>query len=325
MISVLLLSAVFGAVIGSFLSVCIYRIPFHKSVGLLQDLKEQASAEENALEEYVPAHALRHAELSINSPQRSECLDCGHQLSWWQNIPILSFILLLGKCHFCKAKISARYPLVELTSTLMALLSVVQFGFTIAALVTFIVCATFLVIALIDYDWYIIPDIISYPSAGIAILLVAINQFFPYLPAPYAANLTQAALGILCGAGFLWSVAFLYLKIRKQEGLGFGDVKLLVVIGALFGPGGAFFTIFMGSVLGTIGGVAMILMRGRSMAHPLPFGPFLLAATVVYIFMPRFVFGESFLGEPFFSGIFFSDPLFSAVLNTTFSFSMLQL
>ncbi len=286
MIGLMILCAVLAAIIGSFLSVCVYRVPFHPSVGLLKDLKEHAASEKLAVEECVPPQALRHAELSINNPKRSECPTCGKQLLWWHNIPVISWLLLKGKCHFCKTSISIRYPLVELITVAVALLSIDRFGFTIAALVTFVVCATFLVIALIDYDWYIIPDLISYPGAAISFVLIGINQFFPFLPRPYAPNLVQAGLGVLAGAGFLWAVAFLYKKLRKQEGLGFGDVKLLVMIGALFGPGGALFTIFCGSVLGTVCGLTMILFQRRTMAHPLPFGPFLLLATVIYIFVP---------------------------------------
>lgn len=286
MTSILLLSAVLGAIIGSFLSVCVYRLPFHKSVGLLEDLKDHAAAENQPVADVVPAQALRHAELSINSPERSECPACGKQLLWWHNIPIISWLLLRGRCYFCKTSISVRYPLVELASTALAVLSVDRFGLSAAALVTFLVCAAFLVIALIDYDWYIIPNIISYPGAAIGFVLIAINSFYSFLPAPYVANIQDALLGIVCGAGFLWLVSVLYLRLRKQEGLGLGDVKLLVMVGVLFGPGGAFFTIFVGSVLGTLGGILMILVRGRSMAHPLPFGPFLLLATVFYIFVP---------------------------------------
>lgn len=292
MIAFTILCAVVAAIIGSFLSVCVYRVPFHRSVGLLDDLKEHAATEKLAIEECVPAQALRHSELTINNPKRSECPSCGNQLLWWHNIPVISWLLLKGKCHFCKTAISIRYPLVEIATVGFAFLSIDRFGFTIAALVTFVVCATFLVIALIDYDWYIIPNIISYPGAAMAFVLAGANQYFRFLPLPYVPNFIQAGLGVLAGAGFLWAVAFLYKKLRKQEGLGFGDVKLLVMIGALFGPAGALFTIFCGSVLGTILGIFLILIRRRTMAHPLPFGPFLLLATVIYIFTPPSFFHE---------------------------------
>lgn len=183
-----------------------------------------------------------------------------------------------------------RYPLVEVTTAGLAVLSIQHFGLSAAGVITFLVCATFVVIALIDYDWYIIPNIISYPGALLSLVLVGVNQYFKFLPPPYVGSLYEAGLGILCGAGFLWFVAFIYLKLRKQEGLGLGDVKLLVMVGALFGVGGAFFTIFIGSVLGTIAGIFMILVKGRKLAQPLPFGPFLLIATTIYVFAPQPVF-----------------------------------
>jgi leader peptidase (prepilin peptidase)/N-methyltransferase len=282
-----ILSAVLGAIIGSFLSVCIGRIPFHRSVGLVEDLKEYAASENKPVEEFIPAQALRHQSLSINSPRRSECPTCGQQLLWWHNLPVISWLLLKGRCAFCSTPISVRYPLLEVASAGCAILSLNHFGPSIAALVTFVVCATFLAIAVIDYDWYIIPNLISYPGAVISVLLVGANQAFRFLPAPYVSTLTEAALGVLFGAGFLWVVAFLYKKVRKQDGLGLGDVKLLVMIGALFGPSGALFTIFGGSVLGTLGGIFMILVKGRTMAQPLPFGPFLLLAATVFIFLPQ--------------------------------------
>lgn len=260
-------------------------MPFHKSVGLIEELLAIASEEGKPITEYIPAAILEHKDtISINNPRRSLCPKCQHQLLWWHNIPVISWLLLRGKCAFCQVHISIRYPLVEIVSALCAVLSVWCFGLTVTALCAYLFAALMIVISLIDYDWYIIPDLLSITGTVLSIVISTANGYFHFLTLPFAQNLSQAMWGIACGAGFLWLVAKFYLTVRKQEGLGLGDVKLLALIGALFGPVAALWTIFAGSVLGTIGGVLMMILARRGMSHPLPFGPYLAAAAMVFLF-----------------------------------------
>jgi leader peptidase (prepilin peptidase)/N-methyltransferase len=140
------------------------------------------------------------------------------------------------------------------------------------------------VISFIDYDFYIIPNVISLPGAAIGVAVAGANQFFNIFTAPIVPNLLSSAIGVAVGAGFLLLISELYFRLRKQEGLGLGDVKLLALVGAFLGPEGALFTIFFGSLLGTIGGIAVMLLMRRGMSHPLPFGPYLALAALVFIY-----------------------------------------
>jgi leader peptidase (prepilin peptidase)/N-methyltransferase len=278
---------IFGLVIGSFLSVCIYRIPYSPSVGLSdEELKGNIDPETILNESDLPPPEPTKRELNINSPRRSICPKCEKQLLWWHNIPLLSWILLRGKCAFCKAPISARYPFVELLTGALALLSYLAFEPYTAALV-FAICAVLLVIAFIDYDFYIIPNMLSIPGTFVGLGIAALNQYFHIFSRPIATDLTDAGIGILCGAGFLLFVSEVYLRLRKQEGLGMGDVKLLAFVGAFFGYQASIFTIMVGSLLGTIGGVVVMLFLKKKFSHPLPFGPYLILATLFFIFYSR--------------------------------------
>lgn len=234
-----------GACIGSFLNVCIYRIPLH---------------------------------LSIVWPG-SACPRCKTPLPFYLNIPILSYILIRGKCRFCHAPISIRYPLVEALTGFLALAVTAKFGITPATLFYFTFAATLVVISFIDIDFQIIPDIISLP--GILVFASA-SVFIPRM------DFMDTILGIVAGGGTLYLVALVYYLIRKEEGMGGGDIKLLAMIGGVVGWQGVAFTLFAGSLMGTAGGVIiMVLTRLGDVKLKIPFGPFLSAGSLVYIF-----FGE---------------------------------
>jgi len=266
------LTLLFGLLIGSFLSVCIYRIP--RGAGY-EDLHETLEPHKNENEK--PLH--------INSPKRSFCPVCLAQLSWFENIPLISWVLQRGKCRHCKTPISARYPTVELMSGGFAILSLNQFGFTPTALLVYVFCAALIVVSFIDYDFYIIPDSISLGGTGLGVLVALVNWKYSFFEWPITPNLLDGILGIISGAGFLLVVAELYFYLRKIEGLGLGDVKLLAMTGALFGPKCALYTIFLGAFIGTIVGITMILLTQRTIKHYLPFGPFLALGTIIYIFL----------------------------------------
>jgi leader peptidase (prepilin peptidase) / N-methyltransferase len=237
----------FGLCIGSFLNVCIYRIPESKSI-------------------VFPG---------------SMCPDCGNPINFYDNIPVLSFIILRGKCRNCNEPISLRYPVVELLTGVFAVSVFLKFGAGMEAPVYFLFIATLLVITFIDIDHRIIPDVISLP--GIVLFFIA------SLAIP-AISIKDSVIGILAGGGILFVIAELYLRITGKEGMGGGDVKLLAMIGALIGWQGVLFTIFASSLIGTIIGIMFMLVQGKNLKLAIPFGPFLSIGAVVYVF-----FGNEFI------------------------------
>lgn len=276
-----ILALIFGSLIGSFLTVCIYRIPYGREPESLSTQEELESEHDIAAKPEEQASE----KLSVCHPSRSFCPHCRAQLFWYHNIPILSWLALSGRCGFCKARISARYPLVEALSALMAYLSYSNFGLTPTAFVIYAFCASLIVISFIDYDYFIIPNVISLPGTLVALVLVAINHFTAIFSAPIAPDLREAFWGFMAGAGFLFIVSEGYLRLRKREGLGMGDVKLLAMTGVLFGVPGSLYTIFLGSLFGSVIGLTLILTFGRKMSQQLPFGPYLALGTLTYIFV----------------------------------------
>ncbi|KPA09073.1 peptidase A24 [Candidatus Magnetomorum sp. HK-1] len=234
----------FGLCIGSFLNVCIYRMPKEK--------------------------------LSINNPKRSICTACGEQLHFLENIPLLSFIFLGGKCRSCKTSISLRYPIVELISACFAVAVFLKFGFTLSGLIYFCFLSSLVVITFIDLDYQIIPNTISLP--GIIIGFIASFQ----LP---GMSVQESLLGIAFGGGVFYLIAYIFVKIRGIDGMGMGDVKLLAMLGAFLGLKGVLFIIFISSVIGTLSGIlVMIQSRSFTLQQKIPFGPFLSIAAMLYVF-----------------------------------------
>ncbi|MBX7143588.1 MAG: prepilin peptidase [Oligoflexia bacterium] len=276
-----ILAFIFGSIIGSFLTVCIYRIPYGREPESLSTQEELESEHDIATE---PATS-EEQKLSVCHPSRSFCPHCQAQLHWYHNIPIISWLMLRGRCSFCQARISIRYPLVEVISGSLAYFSYATFGLNATGLVIYAFCASLIVISFIDYDYFIIPNVISLPGTLIALALVVLNQFLHIFSAPIATDLREAFWGFMAGAGFLFIVSEGYLRLRKREGLGMGDVKLLAMTGVLFGVPGSLYTIFLGSLFGSLIGLALILTFGRKMSQQLPFGPYLALGTLTYLFV----------------------------------------
>jgi len=309
----LVATAVFGLIIGSFLTVCIFRLPFGRPMGPPDwEVEEEASGETVAISSVAAnstaasldaagpevigevvgaAHEEPSADslssdpkLSLTYPTRSFCPECKSQLNWFHNIPLFSWLALGGKCAFCKVRIPFRYPLVELLSALFAALSFVAFGPTLTAVCVYLFCCMLIVISFIDIDYYIIPDVISLPGCVLGLIFGVVNQFTGVLGWPFASGMVDSLLGLVFGGGVLWAIAEGYYRIRKREGLGLGDVKLLALTGAFFGLPGALYTMFIGSLLGSVIGILLILASGKRMTYQLPFGPYLALGTLVYIF-----------------------------------------
>jgi len=265
----ILLVLLFGLIIGSFLSVCIYRIPRHPSY--LADLED---------EDPKPSDV---QPIQFNFPTRSICPACRAELSWVHNLPVLSWLLLQGRCAFCRAPISVRYPTTELLAVIALLLSLHIHGLTPTGFLIAIFIWSLIVISFIDVDFFIIPNVITIPGTLIGVILGLVNGYTGYFQAPVASDILQSLYGIAAGGGFLLAVSEIYLRVRGREGLGLGDVKLLAMTGAFFGPECALFTIFVGSLIGTIGGVAAMIFSGHRFSQQLPFGPYLAAGTVIYL------------------------------------------
>ena len=231
----------FGLCIGSFLNVCIFRLPVSKSIV------------------YPP----------------SSCPKCGYMIKFYDNIPVLSYLFLMGKCRQCKTRISVRYPLIELLSGFFAVCTFLKFGMNLEGLVYYLFIATLLVITFIDIDHKIIPDIISLP--GIPIFFIAAF-------AVSSVTLKDSLIGILIGGGSLYAVAWTYCFMTGKEGMGGGDIKLLAMMGGLIGWKGVLFTIFIGSAVGTVAGLIVMLYTQMNMKLAVPFGPFLSIGAITYIF-----------------------------------------
>ncbi len=239
---------ILGACIGSFLNVCICRIPEAQSI-------------------ILPASA---------------CPKCKTPIRFYDNIPIISYLILAGKCRTCKTPISIRYPVVELVTGLTGVAALIRFGISIDFAVYFIFICTLLVITYIDMDHQIIPDVISLP--GIPIGLVA--AFFVSF-----VSLTDALIGVAVGGGILFLVAWGYYLVTGKEGMGGGDIKLLAMIGAFTGWQGVFFTIFIASAIGSLIGGMLMLVARKNLKYAVPFGPFLSIGAICYLFFgPELIF-----------------------------------
>ncbi len=234
-------SFLFGALIGSFLNVCILRIPEKKSI--------------------------------VSPP--SHCPGCGAGIRFYDNIPVLSYLFLLGKCRNCGERISPRYPLIELITAVASLTCFFYFGLTLAWFGFFILVASLIVITFIDLDHRIIPDVISLPGIVVGF---AFSFFLPHI------TWVQSLIGIAVGGGSLLMVAVIYEAITKQEGMGGGDIKLLAMLGAFLGWEGVLFVIMASSLLGTLVGGSVMLLAGRDGKYAIPFGPFLSLGAVLYLF-----------------------------------------
>jgi leader peptidase (prepilin peptidase)/N-methyltransferase len=253
----------FGAIVGSFLNVCIFRIPLGTS---------------------------------LISPS-SRCPQCNIPIKAYDNIPILSYFLLGGRCGSCKAPISARYPLVE---TMMALFSgflILKFGLSSSFFIYFILISSLVVVSFIDLDHRIIPDTISLPGIILGLLASFLkptghNDFlvrFVFRAVKGAINMAtlDSLLGVFIGGGLLYAVAVLFYWVTKKEGMGGGDIKLLAMIGAFLGWSSTVFTILISSLIGSIVGVVLMLATRADSKYAIPFGPFLSMGAVIYLFFGR--------------------------------------
>ena len=205
---------------------------------------------------------------------RSRCPRCGRGVRWIENVPVISFVLLRGRCAGCRQPISWRYPVVELSAAALALACLHRFGPDAVGLSYFAFLAVLLAIAWIDWQHMIIPDQLSLGALVLGLLLAV-----TVLPV----GVLHASAGVAAGAGFVWAVAALYKLLRGVEGMGFGDVKLAGMIGAFLGPVPVLTTIFVAALLGSLYG-AVLLARGNNRQSKVAFGTFLAAGAALCLF-----------------------------------------
>ena len=254
-----LLAIIAGLLLGSFLNVCIYRWP---------------------------------NDLSVMKPARSFCPGCEQQIAWFDNIPVVSYALLRARCRNCKTPISWRYPLVEVLTATCFWWFVAKHGLSLAALRDCVFA--FILIGLIfsDFETMLLPDELTiggtiiglafslWVPVGDSVFALAAS-IFGYAPGPRLTSLGEAALGAAIPSFSMWLMGFIFEKVRKKEGLGFGDVKMIATIGAFMGLVGALQTVILASVAGSIIGLAWIKLSGKGTDTYQPFGSFLGAAALV--------------------------------------------
>jgi leader peptidase (prepilin peptidase)/N-methyltransferase len=245
-----LYAGIFGAVVGSFLNVCIYRFPAEKSV--------------------------------VAPP--STCGACGARIRWYDNIPILSFLILRGRCRACGAPISLQYPIIELTTALIWAAATIRFGLSVDALHSAVFLTLLLGIAMTDAREMVIPDQFTLLGGAFGLIIAALPGGLSFLRALFGAALCY---------GLLWAVKWGAEAVLKKPALGVGDIHMMAMVGAFLGPGGALLTILLGSLLGLVIGVPVHWLRGKlsPMATYLPLGTFLAMGAAI-----AHVWGEGIIG-----------------------------
>jgi len=257
---IVLAAFLLGLLIGSFLNVCIHRLPRDESV-------------------------VRPG---------SRCPECGLPIRWYDNIPLLSFVLLRGRCRECEAPIPWRYPVVEAVTAALFAVVASRYGPTLEGGRTAVFVCLMLILAVVDLTDRILPDPITLGGAVAGLVFSAaaplrpgVGAFLAALaglePGPRATSLIESAAGAAVGAGALYLVSETYFRLRLREGMGLGDVKMMVLIGSFQGLAGAFWTLMLASVLGAVLGVLFILIFRKGMAYELPFGTFLSAAAILIV------------------------------------------
>ena len=251
--------------IGSFLNVVIYRLP-------LMMQREWQSECRLLLEDELTGNKPKQA--NINEPfnlvkPNSTCPKCKTAIKSWQNIPIISWLILKGKCASCSNPISARYPAVELITALLSLIVAYSFGATEQALLYIFVTWILVALTFIDIDHMLLPDQLTLPLVWLALIASVMG---------YTITPTDAIIGAACGYLSLWSVFWLFKLLTGKEGMGYGDFKLLAVFGALLGWQSLLTIILLSSVVGAIIGIALLSIQGKDKATPIPFGPYLAIA-----------------------------------------------
>ncbi|MDX5446251.1 MAG: A24 family peptidase [Zoogloeaceae bacterium] len=262
------LSALLGLFVGSFLNVVIHRLP------RMMEREWHVQAAELRGEAAAPSERY-----NLATP-RSSCPHCGHRITALENIPLISYIVLRGRCSHCSAPISRRYPVIEALSAVCSGFAALHFGPGMALAGALLFIWAMLALAFIDLDTQLLPDQITLPLLWLGLLL---NLQGTYVP------LADAVIGAMAGYLALWSVFWLFKLTTGKEGMGYGDFKLLAAIGAWLGWQALPLVVLLSSLVGAIVGIALIVLRQHERSTPIPFGPYLVAAGLIALFWGKFI------------------------------------
>jgi leader peptidase (prepilin peptidase) / N-methyltransferase len=265
---------VLGLIVGSFLNVVIYRLP----IMLEREWRAQAAEFASSIDDTAAAATWVEAVLepfTLSTP-RSACPACKAPIKAWQNIPVISWLLLRGRCASCNAEISRRYPLVELASGLLSAWVAWHFGFGAPAACALLITWSLIALTGIDIDHQLLPDGITLPLMWAGLLAAVVVG--PIAGSPIPVSPRDALIGAAAGYGSLWLVFHIFRLITGKEGMGYGDFKLFAALGAWLGWKLLPLVILLSAATGAVIGILMILLRGRDRAAPMPFGPYLAAA-----------------------------------------------
>jgi leader peptidase (prepilin peptidase)/N-methyltransferase len=261
-------SGIIGLLVGSFLNVVIHRLPKMMERDWKAQIDEYLQQDVVASAPSVPSPAGKY---NLVVP-RSACPSCGHQITAIENIPIISYLAIGGKCLGCKAPISARYPLVEALTGIISGLLAWHFGFGLAAVAAIIFAWAMISLTFIDFDTQLLPDDITLPLLWFGLLLNMFNTF---------TNLQSAVIGAVLGYLALWSVYWVFKLITGKEGMGYGDFKLLAAIGAWLGWPMLPLVILLSAGVGAVVGISLMVFTKHGRDTPIPFGPYLAAAGLI--------------------------------------------
>ena len=234
---------ILGALWGSFANVCIFRLPKEKGV----------------------------------VSGRSYCPKCKKKIVWYDNIPIISFFLLGGKCRKCKKSISIQYVIVEAINIVSFITIYYFFGISIITVLLMMLSISFLIIFFIDLEHFIIPNVLTFPMMIVGFL----KSFDPNLPSLFP-NYINSLIGGLFGYGVIWSIIYFYKQLRKKEGMGLGDAKLLAVVGFWFGWISIPFVLFLSSVLALLWVAPDLIKKSKKLTSQIPFGPYIILASILF-------------------------------------------
>lgn len=263
---------ILGLVIGSFLNVVIYRLP------IMLESEWRAQAAELTTPGPPPAagqDAAVPSRFNLSVP-RSACPSCGASIAPWQNIPVVSWLILRGRCASCKTRISARYPIVELSTGLLSAWVAWHFGFGATAACALLITWTLIALTGIDIDHQLLPDNLTLPLMWAGLLASVVIGASDGRPLPVSP--TDAVIGAASGYLSLWLVFHVFRLVTGKEGMGYGDFKLFAALGAWLGWKQLPLVILLAAATGAVLGILMIVLRGRDRASPMPFGPYLAAA-----------------------------------------------
>lgn len=257
-----------GLLVGSFLNVVIYRLP--KMINA--EYKEQV---DEFLQSDEYKEASKQGKINLVLP-RSRCPHCGHQITAIENIPVISYLFLRGRCSACKKSISKRYPIVELVTGILSLVTIYYFGISWQGAAALLFTWCLIALTLIDYDTYYLPDAITLPLLWLGLIVNYYGLFTDF---------GSAFWGAVFGYMSLWSINFLFKILRGREGMGAGDFKLLALLGAWMGWQMLIQIALFSSLVGAVIGISMMFIKNRNKDHPIPFGPYLaIAGWIAFLF-----------------------------------------